>query len=109
MTTLRTRGIVQEREGSSSETGRIVLGDDDGDGDGKDDRPPGLCDSDSDHDSDHDSDCEGEEIIYSRKCLTCQLVCVCPVDISSSHEELVVGETSAPSAPSSSLRKGRRE
>ena len=102
----------QGRDGSSPRQRGIVLGDNDpgscGDGDDdEEDHPPGLLLR-EDH-GDESDDSEGEEAIYSRKCFTCQLGCVCPVDISSSQDELVVGEASAHSAPSSDLRKGKKD
>ena len=47
-----------------------------------------------------------EEPPLSTYCLTCEHVCGCPVDIASSSEELMVGETLAPSA---AVKKGKRK
>jgi hypothetical protein len=85
-------------------------GDGDGDGEGGDDdedNPPGLLLKEDHGEEIYYSD--EEEMIYSSKCLTCPMICSCPFDISSSQDELIVGETSDRPAPSSNLRKGKRK
>mgnify|MGYP006908572605 FL=1 len=57
-------------------------------------------------DESEDDDSGDEEPPLSAYCLTCEHVCGFPVDIASSSEELMVGETSAPSA---AVKKGKRK
>ena len=98
---------LQGRGGSSSRTGSSVLDDredDDEDDNDREDRPPGLLSTENSGE-DTEEDSGEDEVLYSRRCLTCQFVCRCPVDISSSQDELVVRETSA---PSSNLRRGKK-
>ena len=71
------------------------------------DNPPGLLLKEDSGDEIYYSD--EEEISYSSKCLTCPLTCSCTLDIPSSPDELVVGETTDHPAPSSALRKGRKK
>ena len=89
-------------------TGSSVLDDredDDDNDDYREDRPPRLLSTENSGE-DTEEDSGEDEVLYSRRCLTCQFVCRCPVDISSSQDELVVGETSA---PSSNLRRGKKK
>ena len=57
--------------------------------------------------SESDDDEDDDEETPSMYCLTCQGICGCPINISSSSDEpLVVGEASI---PSSALRRGKKK
>ena len=81
----------------------LVSTDNESDDESDDDEPPGLLPTDDESEGD---DSEGEETLASMYCPTCEHICECTVDIASSWDELVVGETLT---PSSALKRGKRK